>query len=189
MSLQRQLLTILFSLLSAFFLFKAGFLTIQHFVIVTNATPFYAYAKTDSQNVKTEASASSEVIPNRLIISDHQINLPISKSSVENGEWQVSTQGVSLMSPANPSIEQGFVLFGHDWPVLLGRIRQAKIGQQIELQYNNGKQETYRIESIFSISPTQLDILKLAKPKTILIYTCSGFLDSKRFVVLAQLQE
>ncbi len=186
--MQRQLLTILFFFLSGFFLFKAGFLTIEHFVIVPNNSALYAYAKTtNSPDEASEASSSTENNPEKLEIPDQKIALPIMPSSIVNGEWQVSTQGVSLLSQFSEASNHGLVLFGHDWPVLLGRMRQSKIGEHVSLTYKDGTKKTYRIESVFSVSPTQLDILNLAKPDTVLIYTCSGFMDSKRFVVLAQL--
>lgn len=178
MSLQRQLLTILFFFLSGFFLFKAGFLTIQHFVVVPSSQPLYAYAQ---ENVTSP-------LPSQLIIPDRHINLPILPSTQLNGEWQVTTQGVSLITPEQRGDTHGYVIYGHDWPVLLGKMRQASIGQHVTLKYGNGQEQTYKITSIFKVAPTHSEILKMAKEDTLVIYTCDGFMDSQRLVVIAQLQ-
>ena len=180
------MLTILFAILSGIFLFKAGFLTIQHFVILPSSQPLYAYA--DSTRNSKQSDQTQDNTPVQVSIPDHQINLPIVPSSLVNGEWQVTTQGVSLANSDKISDSSGYVMFGHDWPVLLGRMRQATIGQTITLTFRNGKTKTYKIVTAFNVNPNQVDVLDMAKAHTLLIYTCNGVLDSKRFVVVAQEQ-
>ncbi len=156
-------------------------------MILPSTQPLYAYA--DSNSAKKTETAIQTDTPATLDIPDHQIHLAIVPSSIVNGEWQVTTQGVSMLTPSpSDPVKKGPILFGHDWPVLLGRMRQAVIGQKITLTYGDGKVKTYLITSIFKVAPNHVDILSMAKPDTLLIYTCDGVLDSQRFVVLAQEQ-
>lgn len=158
-------------------------MTVQHFVILPSSQPLVAYADSNQSSASDQQSSN----PTQLDIPDHQISLPIQPSAVVNGEWQVTTQGVSLLTPQQlGQAGSGYVLFGHDWPVLLGRMRQAVIGQSVVLTYKDGHTDTYKITSVFNVSPNQVDVLSMAKPDTLLIYTCNGILDTKRFVVLAQ---
>lgn|GEM_PF-2241149 len=153
-----------------------------------NIEPVFAFTQNDEVDLATFPQQSGKD-PIQLQIPNHQIDLPVIPSSIINGEWQVTTKGVSLLSSNIDSTNRGLILFGHDWPILLGQMRQAKIGETFFLEYRDGSQEKYLITSVFSVTPNQLDVLDLAKQHTVLIYTCSGFMDNTRFVVLGQLQE
>jgi len=199
MSLQRQLLVILFAFLSLAFFFKAGFLTIQHFLIIPSNHPLLVQAQMESGalvgtgTASTSAEISQTVLttppntPVEIELPNEHIDLPIFPTTLEKGTWTVSTQGVSLLEPNGEAPEEhsGLILYGHNWSVLLGRLHQAKLGQTMTLTFPKRK-DTYQIVSMFTVNPDQLDVLNLAQPNTVLLYTCTGFMDSQRLVVLAQ---
>lgn len=182
MTLRRELIIIVCSIVSFVCLTKAGFLTIQRFLIVPSSYSLQAQAKSNDNRM----TLPDNHVPVKIVIPSHQIELPIVPSSLLNGDWQVTDKGVSLLSndPSKAS-QQGFIMYGHNWPALLGRLQKAQIGEAIILSYENDAPETYKIESVFKVSPNQLDVLQLAKPNTLLLYTCTGFLDNQRLVVLA----
>jgi len=183
MSLQRELLIIACAIISFACLTKAGFLTIERFLIVPSTQPLIAQAKTVDN---LDAAETSSHLPSKIVIPSHQIELPIVPSSLLNGDWQVTDKGVSLLN-ANPqtATDEGLIMYGHNWPSLLGRLQKAHIGEAIIIAYPNDRPTIYTIESIFKVAPDQLNVLDLAKPNTLLLYTCTGFLDNQRLVVLA----
>lgn len=195
MSLQRQLLTIICACLSAFFLCKAGFLVLQQFLIIPSTHPLLAQAKeksdTESTQNQSEKTQSLKYLPQEILLPQNQRRLPIVPGSIENGEWEIARDGITLLTEnQGQPIDQnntGYILYGHNWPVLLGQLKHAKIGDTLELVFEN-KTQTYQIDSMFEVSPDQLEVLELAKPNTVLLYTCTGFLDSKRLVLLASLR-
>jgi sortase (surface protein transpeptidase) len=68
-------------------------------------------------------------------------------------------------------------------------MRKVKVGEQLSLNYPDGESKKYVVTSVFRVDADQLSILDLAKPDTLVLYTCVGFLDSQRLVVLAQLNQ
>ncbi|HZZ98688.1 MAG TPA: sortase [Candidatus Saccharimonadia bacterium] len=184
MTLRRELITITCIFLSVVFAFKAGFLTIQHFLVVPSE--FSVHALEEQQYADASITHPRAQLPSRLILPDERIDLPIFQSAILNGEWQLSTKGVSILSTTTHATRQeGYILYGHNWPVLLGNVSKAKIGEPLLLEYPDGSSEQYKIESVFRVSPKSVDVLDLAKSQTVLLYTCTGFLDTERLVVLA----
>jgi LPXTG-site transpeptidase (sortase) family protein len=133
---------------------------------------------------------TAEILPTRLVLPNVNIDIPITPGSVLDGNWQLSAKSVSLLQiPLQGSNERGYVLYGHNWPVLLGNMRKVKVGEQLSLNYPDGESKEYAVTSVFRVDADQLSILDLAKPDTLVLYTCIGFLDSQRLVVLAQLAQ
>lgn len=127
-----------------------------------------------------------EPFPVQLVIPSQRIELPIIPSQLKDEQWQITGNGVSLLQTSQPTLkEKGLIIYGHNWKSLLGDLHKAKIGEKITLVYSNGDATQYFIQSIMTVRPTQLDVLDLAKADTLLVYTCTGFLDSQRLVVLA----
>jgi LPXTG-site transpeptidase (sortase) family protein len=172
MSLARQLLTVFFGVLCVAFSLQTVFLTTQRFLTKPSSHPL----------ITTKPNEPS--VPQALLLPTHAEPLPIIVTPVQNNDWQVSTKGVSLMQSSLTS--HGKVLYGHNWPNLLGSLHQAEVGSSIQIRYSDLKQEAYTVQSMFTVEPSQLNVLELAKdPDTLLIYTCSGWLDQERLVVVA----
>jgi hypothetical protein len=174
MSLERQLLIIFMCFLSFLTVTQATFMTLQRVLIRPSQHP--ALVK---NRVLTDLNQ-----PVAVTIPHKPESLHVVPSLIQNGEWSVSDQGVSLLkNPAGGP--QGHILYGHNWNSVLGQLQQAQIGEEISLTYQNGTEEVFVINSIFTVSSDRLDVLELAQPQKLLMYTCAGFLDTKRLVVLA----
>ena len=52
---------------------------------------------------------------------------------------------------------------------------------------SNGEERNFLVEYTSVVDPNQTYILSQTKDKGITLYTCTGFLDTKRFVVTATL--
>jgi hypothetical protein len=132
-----------------------------------------------------QAEEMNQILPVQLVIPDQRIDVSITPAQLHNREWQLSNHGVSLLQHGAPRKDAGLIIYGHNWRSLLGNLQQAKIGGKINLIYGDGNVEQYTVQSMLTVSPDRLDVLDLAKPDTLLIYTCTGFLDGQRLVVLA----
>jgi len=124
--------------------------------------------------------------PKGIIIKDLQISLPIIPSKFSNGIWESTNNGVSyLLSSPVPGEKGNSILYGHNWPNLLGNLTKAKKGQEIIILFNDNNIKYFNIDKILTVSPSQIEILEQTDVPMITIYTCTGFLDSKRFVITA----
>jgi len=132
----------------------------------------------------------SNFIPTALAIPDLEIYLPIYPALVTNGRWEATFKGVSyLTSTPIPGQIGNSVFYGHNWKSLLGNLTKAKPGQKIEIYFSDGRALIFKITHTQIVAPSQTKILEQTEDRRITLYTCSGFLDRKRFVVTAILQD
>lgn len=150
----------------------------------TSLPVFKNYQPSPTQSLKP---AKLETNPKQLIIPNLKMSLEIEEGGVEKGVWKISQIGVShLKTSSNPSEIGNIVLYGHNWPALLDKIRQLGKGDEVLLVSADGKVYRYKIEQILIVKPTDVWILDRTDEELLTIYTCTGFLDSKRFVVRAK---
>lgn len=133
---------------------------------------------------KVESRFSS---PTYLVIEELNIRLPIYPATIRQGKWEATTKGVSYLSKsAIPGEVGNAVLYGHNWKNLLGNLKKAKPNQEIEIVFADGSKRNFKIEHTQTVTPNQTSILAPTTDSRITLYTCTGFLDSKRYVVIAQ---
>lgn len=131
-------------------------------------------------------SDSTIVTPLRLSIESLGLNLPIYSASVQEGKWALTKHGVSHLSTSPLPGELGnSVFYGHNWSNLLGNLGNAKPGDSINVWLSNGQVVEYRIHFINVVTPDQSHIYRNTPDYRLTLYTCTGFLDSKRLVVTA----
>ncbi len=135
-----------------------------------------------------QSDTKNTALPTEIIIKDINLDLPIIPAKLEKGKWEATTKGVSYLSSSPIPGEKGnSILYGHNWPNLLGNIPKLKPGQVIKIKYADGKMKEFIINSTVIVSPKEVGILAPSEKSQITLYTCTGFLDSKRFVVVAKL--
>ncbi len=145
-----------------------------------------AFAVNDLQPRSETVNAT---LPTEIIISDLNLDLPILPAKLEKGKWEATNKGVSWLSSSPiPGTRGNSVLYGHNWPNLLGNITKLKPGQVIKIKFADGSVKPFVIDSTVSVSPSEVSILGPSVTPQITLYTCSGFLDNKRFVVVARNQ-
>lgn len=115
--------------------------------------------------------------PNGLGIPSLNISLPI-ENHPRQAIWPVSSTGVIHINDTN-------IYYGHNWPNLLGKIKKISIGDTILIHTSSGDTIEYQIEKIESVWPNQPDILNQDQNTKIVLYTCTGFFDTKRLVIVA----
>jgi len=134
------------------------------------------------------SSGSKDHLPVFLQIKDLKINLPVKETSLVNGNWQIVNNGIAyLSSSAVPGETGNSIFYGHNWPNLLGNLIKAKTGQIIKVIFNDGQIKNFIIIDTAVVSPDNISFLRTTADKRLTLYTCTGFFDNKRFLVIADL--
>ena len=159
-------------LFAAYFLFQR---------VNPNRLRFEGY--TPSYEAGTDTPAGN---PEYLIIKELGINLKIVPANVVNDRWETTYDGVSFLSSSPiPGNSGNSILYGHNWNSLLGNLKNATPGQIIEVIDDAGKVSRFEVNYVQVVGPDEKSILDQTNDSRITLYTCTGFLDSKRLVVTA----
>lgn len=138
-----------------------------------------------SQAVEQRIKANSK--PTKIYIPKLQRTLDISDGYVENNRWKVATTGVSYLTTSGTIGKVGnAVIYGHNTTNILGGLWMVQTGDFVEVTDNNGKVYKYEIFERKEIKPSEVEILNQTNDARLTIYTCSGFLDSARFVIVGR---
>jgi LPXTG-site transpeptidase (sortase) family protein len=132
-----------------------------------------------------ETNNSKEVYPTRLEMSNLGIYLPISDATINKGTWEYSVNAVSYLkeSPTPGNIGNS-ILYGHNWPNLLGPLKNVQPGDTLKIHFSNGEVKEFKAINVSIVTPDQTHILNQTEQPILTLYTCTGFLDSKRLVVV-----
>jgi LPXTG-site transpeptidase (sortase) family protein len=161
--------------LGIFFLIFSGYLVFER--------------QTPRNLVFAETSNNKVMSPIRLIISSIGIDLPILPAQIIDRKWDITKDGVSYLTTTPvPGSQGNSVMYGHNWNNLLGSLEQVKTGDEIEVKNSNGVTHTYIVHFVSIVTPDETHIYNNTSDYRLTIYTCIGFLDSKRLVVTAILQ-
>lgn len=129
---------------------------------------------------------AGEPLPESIQIPSISANLSIIPTTIHGKSWETTSNGVSYLKSTPPPGSVGnSVMYGHNWKSLLGNLHQVKPGQKIVITMNDGVKKEFKVEYTAVVDPSQTYIIDNTKDTRVTIYTCTGFLDSKRFVVVA----
>ena len=172
---------------SKFFIFLGIFFLILSAHLVYQR---YSPKKLEFKNLNVSKSVSSELTPVKVSVPRLGIENLVISSQIEDGKWEATNDGISFLSNSPvPGYNGNSIFYGHNWPNLLGKLTQVKPGDRIEVLLNNGDKKIFKVEYTSVVDPSQTHILDQTKDQRITIYTCTGFLDSKRFVATAILSK
>ena len=69
---------------------------------------------------------------------------------------------------------------------MFGPIRWIEKGAEIEINDENGNKYSYVVSETLEVSPDKIEYVLPKNEEILTLYTCSGFLDSKRYIVIAR---
>lgn len=154
----------------------SGYLTFQR----------YNPNKLEFKELNVTQNVSTQITPTAIFVPSLNIEKNVFPAKIENGEWEASTEGISYLSSSPlPGQKGNSILYGHNWPNLLGNLYKIKPGEKIVVLMNNGEKRTFVVEYTSIVDPKDTYILNPTNDNRITMYTCIGFLDSKRFVATA----
>lgn len=171
-------------ILSALFLFFGSFLLLfSAYLLYLRFAPH----PISFEKIPNQSYTKGKVIPSNIIIPSIGVNLPIISSQLRENSWVTTTLGVSyLTSTPIPGKTGNSVFYGHNWKSLLGNLSKVKPGEKVFINFNNGQKKEFTVENTAVVDQDRMDVVKNTEDTRITIYTCTGFLDSKRFVVVAK---
>ncbi len=126
--------------------------------------------------------------PLRISIPKIERELQISDGFVTDNRWTVARSGVSYLTTSGGLGQAGnVVLYGHNTKDVLGGLWKVQNGDIVEVAASDGKVYKYEIFERKEVKPNAVEILDNVGDSRLTIYTCSGFLDTARFVVVGKL--
>lgn len=139
--------------------------------------------KIDKELLENKSSGEN---PERIIIPNRQIDLKVKEAKIVNGFWELSEKTASHgVGSADPGEKGNIVIFAHARNNLFGPLKEAKIGEHIYLLTKSSK-HGYKVTETKLVSPNETENIAKTKTETLTLFTCSGFLDTKRLIVLAK---
>ncbi len=125
--------------------------------------------------------------PIEIRIPTVQIDLPVSETIIANNIWQIADNGAShLAISARPGENGTDIIYAHNTNDRFGPLLWLRIGDTITIRSADKKSYTYHITKITTVDPNKPNILTSQKGETLLLYTCTGFADLQRFVIIAK---
>ncbi|MEP7167557.1 MAG: sortase [Candidatus Woesebacteria bacterium] len=114
------------------------------------------------------------------------VDAPIEPMALVGSSWAISPDKVSFLTQSKRPGEAGnIILYGHNTRQILGNIRALKGHETIILTTGDGKEHSYTVSQMKEVDPSDVSWLQPTDTETLTMYTCSGLLDSKRFLVRA----
>ena len=130
---------------------------------------------------------SEDARPTFIEISSVGIKLPVEESTIKDGVWEISYKGAShLDKSANPGQNGNVVIYGHNKNSIFGPIRWIKEGDTIKVKDIKDKEYKYKVVKTVVTNPDDIQYVLPKDKETLTLYTCTGFLDSKRYIVVAE---
>lgn len=128
-------------------------------------------------------------LPVNIKINKLNIDLPIYETLIVDDTWEIAEDGTShLAISGRPGENNTTILYGHNTNDRFGPIRWLTLGDSIEVKNKENIIYSYTITDIKEVNPDQTEILTSQKGETLLLYTCSGFADQKRYIIIAKPQ-
>jgi LPXTG-site transpeptidase (sortase) family protein len=125
-----------------------------------------------------------------LEIKSSGIYAPVINANSVDKKWEVTDKGISLLTDSPIPGEKGnSILYGHNWKSILANLPKTNIGDTITIYFESGSEKHFVVNNIEVVEPADLRVLESSSDARITLYTCTGFLDSKRFVVTASLED
>lgn len=147
--------------------------------IITGSNPIKI-----NQNLLSEKEPSQP--PSKIIIPSLNIDLPIVEAKVINGFWEISQTSASHgIGSANPGEIGNTIIFAHAREGLFGPLKDIKQGTKVYL-LTKDRWYFYSVKEIKMVDPSQIEEISQTPDETLTLYTCSGFLDSKRLIAKAK---
>src|SRR3989344_529519 len=148
------------------------------------AGPLFLVSST-AQNSQSDLNIGAK--PAKLYIPRLSRILYVSDGYVTGNRWLVSPTGVSFYpESALPGSSGNSVLYGHNTKEILAGLWRVQDRDFLYIVLANGGVVKYQVFEKKEVKPTQVEILDKSADSRLTIYTCSGFLDQARFVVVAK---
>lgn len=163
------------------------------FFMVVSLTHWYFRYQSLSFGKELVAQYESQASEDRTGSIPKSISIPwfvtatVETQVYQDGNWTISETAASyLAQSARPGENGNIIVYGHNKREILGNIRALKGNEIITLTTQDGTTHMYQIVLLKEVDPSQTSYLEPTTEETLTLYTCSGFMDKKRFIVQAK---
>jgi sortase A len=168
-----------------FLIFGALFLIVPYIVPMTESVEQQTQEPIRPDTSFTVNSSAYE-IPERIVIPSVSIDLDVTPSKLIDGYWETSLSSASFgEGSAAPGIGSNTVVFAHAREGLFLPLKNIKEGDTVYL-LTHSQHFSYTVDTIAEVNPTDVYTIRPTEDERLTLFTCSGFLDSKRLVVVAK---
>jgi LPXTG-site transpeptidase (sortase) family protein len=146
---------------------------------------FLIYERTRPITIQSNQTIVASNVLFSLQIPSVKIDLPAYSASIVDGTWQTTKLGISHLSTSPlPGEEGNSVLYGHNWPNLLGNLHNIKPGDSMFIQHS-GATKRFIVQYVSVVGSEESSVYAPTNDIRITLYTCTGLLDTQRLVVVA----
>lgn len=144
------------------------------------------YAAPAPSATATPSVSPVPALPPVRIFIPEIMEVGLETQTYENGNWTVSGHaGSYLAQSAKPGESGNIIIYGHNRPGIFADLPKVTVGATIRLTLADQSTREYTVEATHEVDPSRTEFLQPTPTETLTVYTCSGFLDSKRFIVQA----
>jgi LPXTG-site transpeptidase (sortase) family protein len=124
--------------------------------------------------------------PVRVIIPSLSIDLSVQHAKIISGYWQVFEDTAAWGEGSGyPGAVGNQVIFAHARKGLFLPLKEITLGTKIYVMTDD-KWYEYEVKEIKDVFPGQVEVIAPTTDETLTLYTCTGYEDSKRLIVVAK---
>ena len=133
-----------------------------------------------------QSTFNPKFVPEQVTISSI-IDVPIVVGDYVDEKWTDSkTEAVYYTGSATPLAGGNTIIYAHNTNNLFGKLKQVEVGDVVALRLSDGTIRQYQVKSTNVVDPSNVEPLQPSQTEKLTLYTCAGFLDSQRLVVVAE---
>lgn len=143
-----------------------------------------------SEPIVIEGFSAEEVdeskVSKRILIPDLSIDLEINKAKEIKGYWEVFEDSAGWGEGSGLPGEVGNqVIFAHSREGLFLPLKDVQNEMEVYILTQDDWYQ-YKVEEIKEVFPNETQVIAPTDDETLTLYTCSGFNDSRRLIVVAK---
>ncbi|MBI3282877.1 sortase [Candidatus Curtissbacteria bacterium] len=125
-------------------------------------------------------------LPKRIVIPTLNLDLAVKTARVVKGYWEVFPDSAGYGDGSGiPGTVGNQVIFAHARKNLFIDLPRIKIGDTVYV-FTDKSWFHYKVKEKKEVHPSEKEIIAQTPDETLTLYTCSGFADSKRFIIIAK---
>jgi LPXTG-site transpeptidase (sortase) family protein len=123
--------------------------------------------------------------PKRILIPRLEIDLEVKESEIIGGYWEVFDTVAGWGKGSSPPGYIGNqVIFAHAREGLFEGLGEIELKETIYV-LNESRWYLYEVNEVKEVHPGQSEVIEQTEDERLTLYTCSGFRDQKRLVIVA----
>lgn len=139
-----------------------------------------------SKDLAKNIGTLGEEVPARIIIPQLNIDIAVKESQVVNGYWELSEDTASFgLGSSFPGDNGNSVIFAHARNNLFGPLKKVSLKNKIYI-LSARHYFIYEVSEIKVVYPNQVEVVGPTKDERLTLFTCSGFFDNQRLIVIAK---